>query len=300
MDTDPTNHPLFVGLARKDEKGLEQPPLAKEGHVPKVCFRFILTGPSKSGKTNMARWALDKFYTQARNKKKSFFDRIILLSPTSNIDPTWADLAGLDEEDRVEEPTPEFLGALFAEQRDTIETRLNAKRSNRAKALKGNLILVIADDAVCESALIRSPEFLKLFIQGRHYGISTMCMTQSYMLVPRSCRIQATHIAMFQSKSTEIDRLWTEHGPHNLSKRKFRNLVEWATTPTPQEQYPFLYIDTTVPTDTRFRRGFHTILRLTSTGRQRKRQKMIPQKKQQPNDDDEEIPDIKMPVLTRS
>lgn len=60
------------------EPELKQPRYA--GVIPKVNFRWILSGPSKSGKSNLARWSLDKYYTDGRGK--SWFDEIYLLSPT--------------------------------------------------------------------------------------------------------------------------------------------------------------------------------------------------------------------------
>jgi len=74
------------------------------------------------------------------------------------------------------------------------------------------------------------------------------------MKVPRSVRLQATHIAMFPSRSTEIDRLWREHGPKELSKKEFHELAQACTSPDEEDPYPFLYVDCFAPTRTRFRR----------------------------------------------
>jgi len=114
------------------------------------------------------------------------------------------------------------------------------------KKLKAKKVLLIIDDAISESTFINSPSFLKIFIQGLHtsvwprikipiglfgrealwylgYGDVPIvhegmglclhlfrCITLSQ--VPRSVRLQCTHIAMFPSRKTEIDRLHTEHG----------------------------------------------------------------------------------------
>ena len=74
------------------------------------------------------------------------------------------------------------------------------------KKLKAKKVLLIIDDAISESTFINSPSFLKIFIQGlhtsvwralrslldclvgRHYGISVMVMSQSYMKVWVSVR----------------------------------------------------------------------------------------------------------------
>lgn len=257
-----------VGRAREDEPEIKQPQYA--GLIPKLHYRWILSGPSKSGKTNLARWSLDKYYQ--KGQKKSWFDRIYLLSPTANIDWNWADLPGLKPKDRISHPTASHLKKILADQMKEISgsrserasKNVNLKALSRRKQTSPQ-VLVIFDDAIAESKLINSPEFLKLFIQGRHYNISSMVMTQSYVRVPRSVRLQATHVAMFPSRSSEIDRLYTEHGPRQLNKRDFTEMVQYATQPTEGDQFPFLYVDCFAPVKTRFRRNFTHTLEIAST-----------------------------------
>jgi len=74
---------FIVGKAHEDEPELKQPEHA--GIVPMVHFRWILSGPSRSGKTNLARYTYDKFYTTGAGSK-SWFDTVYLLSPTAKID----------------------------------------------------------------------------------------------------------------------------------------------------------------------------------------------------------------------
>ena len=256
-----------VGKAHDDEPELKQPEWAEKNIVPRVHFRWILSGPSRSGKTNLARYTYDKFYT-TQNGTKSWFDEVYLLSPTAKIDFQWAGLAGLKDRNRVTDPTPELLQRILRDQRRALtqgnetNSRANMKRigERRNKAAK---ILLIFDDAIAESRLINSDAFLKTFIQGRHYNISSMTMTQSYMKIPRSARIQATHLAMFPSKQTEIDRVYKEHGPKEISKKDFYELVSYAVTPTDETPYPFLYVDVFAKPDDRFRRNYTEKLELS-------------------------------------
>jgi len=83
-----------------------------------------------------------------------------------------------------------------------------------------------------------------------------MVLTQSYMKVPRSARIQATHVALFPSKQTEIDRVYKEHGPKEISKKDFFEMVSYAITPSDDSPFPFLYIDVFAKPDDRFRRNY--------------------------------------------
>jgi len=256
---------FIVGKALEDEPEIKQPRYA--GIVPKVNFRWILSGPSKSGKSNLARWCLDHYYTVRKNK--SWFDDIYLLSPTANIDYIWSNLTGLKAKNRITDPTPKTILKILNDQKreimgsssDSAAQSMSASRLAKKKQ-SAKKVLIIFDDAIAESSMINSKEFLKVFVAGRHYGISSMVMTQSYVKVPRSVRLQATHLCMFPSRSTEIERLYTEHGPKELSKNQFTELVEFATRATDEDRFPFLYVDAFAPPSRRFRRGFTDVLEI--------------------------------------
>lgn len=247
-----------VGQATQDEPEMAQPEHA--GVIPKVNFRLLLSGPSKSGKTNLARWMLDKYYVKPG--RKSWFDKIFLLSPTANIDPNWANLKGLDRKNRITDPTPQLLLKILGDQKKAIQGTASdggVTMSSRAlwkKKSNADKVLIIFDDAIAEK-LVTTKQFLKIFIAGRHYGISSMVMTQSYMAVPRGVRLQATHVCLFPSRSTEVERLYTEHGPSRfMNKKDFTEMVQFATTPSDDSPYPFLYVDCFAKPEVRFRRNF--------------------------------------------
>lgn len=243
--------PLRVGKAVKNEKKIKQPPSAEIGIVPEVAFRWIFSGPSNSGKTNLARWVLDNMY---RNGGKSFFDRIYLFSPTGKLDPVWKDLKGLRNGDRITELDEDGMKRLF----ETFNRGI--KRTKAMGKDKAPHELVIIDDSIADVRFLNSLGFTKIFIAGRHGNISVFMMTQSYNKVPRTSRIQATAISMFPSKVSEIERLHEEHGPLHMNKKDFIKLVKYATMKTDEEKYPFLFIDTNKPEEERFRRCFYEIL----------------------------------------
>ena len=169
---------FIVGKAHDDEPELKQPEWAEKGVVPMVHFRWILSGPSRSGKTNLARYTYDKFYTVGGGNK-SWFDDVYLLSPTAKIDFQWAGLAGLKDRNRITNPGPELLNRILQDQRRALtqgnetNSKANMKRigERRNKAKK---VLIVFDDAIAESKLINSDAFLKCFIQGRHYNVSLL------------------------------------------------------------------------------------------------------------------------------
>ena len=93
-----------------------------------------------------------------------------------------------------------------------------------------------------------------------------MVMTQSYMRVPRSVRLQATHLSMFPSRSTEIDRVFTEFGPKSMNKREFTEMVQYATRPEEGDEFPFLHVDAFAAERTRFRRNLTNTLEIKEDG----------------------------------
>ena len=253
----------IIRKVKDDEPEVKQPG-GTRGVVPELHFRWILSGPSKSGKSNLAVYSLRNLYTSG---KGSIFDTIYLMSPTAHIDFLWSDLKGLDHKNRISKPTPKHLEQILEKQikkiaGSTSETALKNVSSATLARRKENAdnVLIIFDDAIAESSLIRSSIFLKLFIQGRHYAISSMVLTQSLMLVPRSVRLQATHLSLFPSRSSEIDRVYNEFGPRSMNRKQFAEMVEYATNPQPNDMYPFLHISTFHPEKTRYRRNFtHTL-----------------------------------------
>ena len=241
---------LKVTKARPDEVAWRQPALASAGIAPKCCFRWLICGPSHSGKSNMARWAVDHMYNK-------FFDRIILLSPTAEVDHQWADLQTIQKKDRKMELDPEWL-----------QTELNrhggmVKRMGRDKA---PMVLLIIDDAIASPAFMNSKEFLRLFISGRHQNVSTMLLSQSLMKVPRSVRLQSTHISIFPSKTSEIDRLYDEVGPREVSKRQFHDIVNHAVEKRPGDEYPFFHVDVAQTLNRRYRRNFTEMYEIDGSG----------------------------------
>ena len=209
----------------KDDPKIAQPEACDLDIVPKVAFRWMFSGPSNSGKTNLARWVLDKYYI--RTHGKTFFDRIYLFSPTGKLDPVWKDLDGCRPSDRITELTAHGKERLH----DVFDAGLR-----RTKAMgkdKAPHELVIFDDAIADVKFLNSADFLKVFVAGRHGNISCMVMTQSYVKVPRSVRMQITALAMFPSRVTEIERLCDEHGPVDNNCRN-EILLTWSSTLSPK------------------------------------------------------------------
>ena len=262
-------HDMFhIGKAMPDEPTESQPAAAESGLVPKLSFRLLLSGPSASGKTNAARWMLDKYYDGA-------FDRIILMSPTAELDPVWRKLKGLKKQDRISRMSMRPIVKLLHKQEKDV------KRNGKDRCKK---VLVIYDDTVGDNRIINSPEFLVSFIRGRHFCVSCIVMTQSYTKVPRSVRLQATAVMVFPSFRSEIERLYDEHGPYQLSKKEWYKMVMASMQKTADEQYPFFFIDSTKPVEERYRRCLYDCIVIDPS---RQPGDKAESKKQKQNADDE-------------
>lgn len=120
---------------------------------------------------------MDHYYT-TNGGRKSWFDDIYLLSPTANIDYLWNNLAGLKPKNRITDVTPEVILKILNSQKkdimgsssDSAAQSMSAARLSKRKQT-AKKVLIIFDDAIAESTLINSKEFLKVFVAGRHYGI---------------------------------------------------------------------------------------------------------------------------------
>jgi hypothetical protein len=236
---------LVVGKAVQDEGDLPQPADAKASIVPKVAFRWLFSGPSNSGKTNQARWVLDKHYRKPGGG--SFFESIHLFSPTGDVDPVWSKLTGLRQTN---------VHTVLGDGRALMD--IFERGIRKCKAVGKTRCppqLVIIDDAITDTKFLASPGFLKVFVAGRHANISVFVMTQSYVKLPRSARLQATAISFFPSRPTEIERLYAEHGPVQQTRAEFTAMVQDAISVTKEDKFPFFFIDVNAPIACRYRKA---------------------------------------------
>jgi hypothetical protein len=247
--------------AMPDEPQIAQPPDA--GIIPEVPFRWLITGQSKSGKSNMLRWVHDHYYAD-------YWDRVYLLSPTANIDYMWSSLKGVKDKDRHTEPTVDTFVKILNDHKKGIQGTISdrpPKMSQAAlhrKKMKAPKAVIYIDDSIAER-FMTSRIFLKAAIQARHYGLSWALLTQSYNHAPRRVRINSSHVSMFPSKLSEIERLYDDVGPKSMNKNEFKEMVLDATEPEPGDEFPFLHVDVFKPASERFRRNLTEVLTLEAS-----------------------------------
>lgn len=228
-------------------------PLQEQKIIPSHPFRTILCGKSGSGKSMNLVNLLTRphmYGPLTRNKKSSYFDLIFLFSPTANCDDLVSHL-DLDENKIITEedlfvPT---LQHILKTQKSIIENK---------SLLESPKILIIFDDIQSAEKFIKSKDFTKVFIMGRHYNISTFVCCQSWTRLPRVCRLQASNIMLYPSANSELVLLTDEYTPPNKTKNKFMDLVKHAT----KEPYSFLHINNQCCNEDKFRKNLDKILNI--------------------------------------
>tara|TARA_R110002126_G_scaffold152665_1_gene299787 strand:- start:256 stop:1173 length:918 start_codon:yes stop_codon:yes gene_type:complete len=232
---------------------IKQRPLATQGVIPKHGFRLLLVGRSGSGKSMCMLNLLQRghFYgpTDPKNKKSGYFDMIWLFSPSADGGDDLADYLELDDK-RVFTNEREFapvLKHILTTQKAIIESK---------GLVKAPKICLIFDDCQSCEKFLKSEDFIKIFIAGRHYSISVICCGQSFTKFSRVCRLNASSIMLFPSSNSEIELLTEEYCPPRTTKKAFRELVHHATA----ENYSFLHINNQVEISKRYRKGLGVIL----------------------------------------
>ncbi len=115
---------------------------------------------------------------------------------------------------------------------------------------------MICDDIIAEQKFLKSPAMIRLAAMGRHYLVSTFVSTQSYTKIPRPVRLQARSLILFPSSQDEVELVVNDHCPPHVSKKDFRQLVEYAT----RDKHDFLYINADAEPSKRFRKRFSEYL----------------------------------------
>ena len=124
---------------------------------------------------------------------------------------------------------------------------------------KENKILIVFDDMIAD--MIRNKKLdsivTELFIRGRKLNISLVCMTQSYIKVPKDVRLNTTHFFIAKiSDERERKRIAINHSS-DISTKDFTNIYRECTA----EPYSFLVNDTMLASNNplRFRKNLFNI-----------------------------------------
>lgn len=244
---------LKIIVYKTNKEDIKKRPLQEQNIIPAHPFRLLLVGRSGSGKSMNLINLLSRphFYgrTNPKDKKSSYFDITFLFSPTAEGGDDLIDHLDLEQNRIVtnEELFYPTLDHILKTQKGLIE---------KNGLLKSPKILIIFDDCQSAEKFLRSDNFTKIFIAGRHYNISIIACGQSWTKFARVTRLQASNIMLYPSSGSEVELLVDEYTPPNKSKSDMRRLVSHATS----QPFNFLHINNQVSIKDRYRRNLDTII----------------------------------------
>lgn len=225
---------------KKDK--IYQPFLSEQKVIPKINSRSIFVGHSGSGKSTLVANLLTR-----KDWLGGQFDRKILISPTSKTDDIQKHL-DFDPDDIVSDlaKAPKFLQDL----QDEMEKAIMEQGADNA-----DKVLVYFEDSASDSNLKKSKEFLDSFILSRHFNFTVFVCTQSYKLIPRPCRLQASNVFFFGGANSELEVLAEDRSPPGFRTKDMIELIKHATG----DKYSFLHINMDADTEERYRKNLDEI-----------------------------------------
>ena len=233
-------HPVKTS---KDD--IKQPALADEGIIPKLGSSIIISGKSGSGKSVLLYNLMTRkeFYLGA-------FSKIILISPTAEQDDV--QIALKIPQSCIFTDLKQAVGAL------QIIERIQTTQITKVGSGKARRICIIYDDVVGHTKFMTSPEFVGSFIRSRHWNCTTFLLTQSFMKVPRVCRLQCSFIVFFPLSRSEANTVIDEFCPPKTTAQQFERMLMEVL----DEKYQFFVVNMRVPIPIRYRKGLGEIINL--------------------------------------
>lgn len=217
------------------------------GVVLKNPFSLLNIGPSGSGKSTCVNYMLLNMY-------KNFFDEIYLLSPTAETDDIVKHLK-LKKKNIFSKNLEENMEKIIRDRKRLCERKGGPQNCGTC--------LVYFDDCSGLKSLNNSSSFIDAFVLLRHYGCSVISNVHKIRsTVNKMVRMNAKGVIAFPASNQEKEALIEEWSPPNLTKQEFGDLINYAWSKDKEMDRPFLFIKMDEPFETRYRRGFHQILKL--------------------------------------
>ena len=230
-------NPLIVQVAKHDQWETNQPRIGANMVPPTPC-RMLITGPSGSGRTQLAVDLLTRICPGA-------WGRIYVFSPSVHLDSVWSVVKhhvhtpmGVPEEEQCffDSWDEERLSEIWSTQRAVVE---HQKKEKASKRMYG--ICVIVDDFADSSAVMASRSggnaLNTLLVRGRHMMTSTLILAQNLRLAGSILRVNSQAMVVFRLRN----RLELEAIIEELSavydKKTLMAMYQLATA----EPYSFWY-----------------------------------------------------------
>lgn len=197
---------------------------ANTGPLPQPSFMTLIVAPKGSGKTTFAINMLSYY--------EKCFHRIYIFSRTIHLDPKWKPfLEKLDQSREKKVYTsfdPSVLERIY-HRREVEKTKENT--------------LIIYDDMISDDKTFA--KWSKNAITGsiynqRHFGISTIIISQKYTEIPSNIRNQLDSLIISRLSGNELDHVYkTTTGISDMPQDTFNTLYKYATL----ERFDFLVVN---------------------------------------------------------
>jgi len=213
-----------------DNHSVESNSISKHSQLLPDSIKCIICGPSNCGKTNLM---LTLLYHQNGLK----YENIYLFSKTLRQSKYVQLQRIIDKVDGVELYT-------FESNEDIPPPELAKKNS----------IFIFDDIACAKQNVARS-----YFCQGRHNGVDSFYLCQSYTRVPKHLiRDNTNFLILFKQDGLNIRRIYEDHVNPDMTHKQFIKILNICWKP----KYGFLVIDKTSETCSgRYRKGFNVYIK---------------------------------------
>lgn len=221
----------------------------KNGVIPIHPDSTIITGSSGSGKTCCLLWLLSQPHLLG-----SYFDKtnIFLYAFSGKCDKSFNELK-IPKNNIITSDMISKLGDYLTKRQAEVETKGIENTED---------VLLVFEDISSNPKLLRDKTITKIVTAARHINCSVIMIGHKYTIFSRVVRLNAHNVIIFPASNSEMEQIIDEYAPPRVSKREFKELIEYAWTPDEQLVRPFLYINTRQPFRTRYRKGFNEILEL--------------------------------------
>lgn len=195
--------------------------------LPKPPFVLVLNAGVASGKSTTL---VNMLYRPEIYRGK--FDSVIVISPTIYNDPAWREVRDSDESltifsgDDVQQ-TDDILRAIYS-------MRVQQVNESEREGKKKEQTLIVLDD--CLGYFGKG--FDQIVSRHRHPGISFIVTTQDFRSIPKICRNNASHYAIFRTQNDKELGKIVEEFASNYGTKNFMDCYRECTA----DRYSFMLL----------------------------------------------------------
>ena len=262
---------MKIEKIESSKHNIKQRALMKANVIPQHPSISLFSGSQGGGKTTLVANLLTKPHMygkslentshdeeQKKEKKtpipKPYFDAIFLfIGSDDDMYDSLIDNGTINKDHVVHMPQPSDVQRVIDQQKSLL-AKVDGDITKVPK------ILVIFDDIINDKKLINSKPFLEMFVKGRHLNSSSWLLCQYLNLCPRACRLQANYLFVFKCNRLELQVLYEQYCPPDMTKSQFFDMVVDATKDTDEQKNNFLTIVKRAPVDQRFRQNLENFI----------------------------------------